>query len=56
MFLLYLQEFGRILAASGKDRAIRLNKVFAGWNSTRQKLYTASIPCAEDFPRRYAGS
>jgi hypothetical protein len=62
MFLLNSRRFGRILAASGKDRAIRLNKVFGGRNSALQKLYTASIPCAEGFragrtvfPRGYAG-
>jgi hypothetical protein len=46
-FSLNLQEFGRI-SPSGPDRAIRLNKVFG---ALPQKLYTASIPCAEDFFR-----
>jgi hypothetical protein len=43
--LLNSQRFGRIIPC-GSDRAIRLNNVFAGRNSARQKRYTASIPCA----------
>jgi hypothetical protein len=40
-------EFGRI-PAQAPGRAIRLNKVLAGFRPP--KLYTASIPCAEEFP------
>jgi hypothetical protein len=38
------QKFGRILAASGKDRAIRSNLL------AQAKRISTSIPCAEDFP------